>query len=79
MRNYKTVTMQQEVLDNVVCNMCGKKISADNDGYIEDYVHIDKTWNYHSDLDGQHHALDICAICYQKWVDTFAVGVLSAQ
>ena len=35
---------------------------------FEDFYHIDKTWGYHSNKDGQHDCYDICEDCYDRMI-----------
>lgn len=71
MKRYKTVIIEKSQLDTVICNCCGKEISKDQYGQLEDYITIKKTWGYNSAFDGQVHEYDICNSCYKTWIEMF--------
>ena len=73
MRQYKEMTVKQEVLDQVICNCCGKPVSASEDGVHSEFLTIAKRWGYFSPFDGEKHIIDICPSCYQQWIKTFVI------
>ena len=66
MRKYTKVIREENILDEVICDICGKKIEKDSFGYIKDHIHIDKVWGYNSGRDGEHTEMDICESCFDK-------------
>ncbi|NLM48446.1 MAG: hypothetical protein GX198_06490 [Epulopiscium sp.] len=75
MRKYKAVPIEKEVIDEVYCNICGKKIEKVSPNQFEDYLHIEKLWGYHSKNDGKKDEIDVCQACYEKWINSFKISV----
>ena len=65
-------TKEVEVLDNIICNICGEpiKITSDIAGMSYDYIHIHQEFGYRSNHDNQTHDLDICEDCYSKLINS---------
>jgi ribosomal-protein-alanine N-acetyltransferase len=57
------------VIDKTVCNCCGKEIVD------EEYIHINQSFGYWSNHDGEIHNMDICQECYEKFISTFKIPV----
>lgn len=73
MRQYENV--EENRLQRVVCNQCGKELKVEN-GYLkEGCFSVDYLFGYFSDKDGLRHHFDLCEECYQKMVDSFRVPV----
>jgi hypothetical protein len=53
--------------------MCGHGIGKTEMEYFDDYLSVEKTWGYHSPMDGEAHEFDICAGCYRDWVKAFKI------
>lgn len=51
----------------VICDLCKKQID-ENEVESDDYVHIEKEFGYWSGFDGEHHSIDICCDCYEKYI-----------
>lgn len=66
MRIYRTISVEVQEIDEIVCNFCGETISKDKFHMFEDHIHIEKKWGYHSNYDGEEHVIDICKNCYEK-------------
>ena len=64
-----TVETQEEIIQDIVCNICAKKIPKNDFGYFEDFLEIKKTWGFHSAFDGETHEFDICLDCYKIILD----------
>ncbi len=64
---------QTEIVSEVICNVCGKKMEKDKHGYIEDFIHVEKQWGYTSDNDGETETADICESCWNKFKETFKI------
>jgi hypothetical protein len=63
-------------LSQVVCNQCGDTVCQNEAGYFDDCLQVEKTWGYHSPMDGETHRFDLCADCYRQWVKGFLHPVL---
>jgi len=61
-----TVNVQTEIISEVYCDMCKKRIHTELDPLHEDYIHIEKRWGYGSKNDGQDVSVDICENCWEK-------------
>jgi len=57
----------------IYCNMCGRRIQAEQEIVQEDTIRIEKIWGYFSDKDGEKHSLNLCEECYDKWIKGFAI------
>lgn len=66
MRLYKTVTVIDKEVTEIICNICGQKVDKDLYGNFFDYIHLEKTWGYNSKWDMESHSFDICQNCYEK-------------
>lgn len=66
MRKYIETDLKEMKVDEVICDVCKRKIEKDSFGYIRDHIHIEKTWGYNSDKDGEHIEADICEECFDK-------------
>lgn len=67
MTKYKTIHEPKQVVDKVLCNMCGNEIVCN------DYLHVDKMWGYSSNKDNELHSFDICEKCYDKLIKEFKI------
>lgn len=73
MRKYEK--LEENILNKVVCNKCGKELKVEN-GYLkEGCFSVDYMFGYFSTRDGVRHSFDLCEKCYQQWIDSFAVPV----
>ena len=66
---------KEEKLDEIYCNKCGRKISAENEIVKEGVFSIDYRWEYFSQKDGIKHSFDLCEQCYDRMVDKFKYPV----
>jgi len=66
MRKYTETQINEKTVEKVFCDICKKEIEKDKFGYFFDHVHIEKTWGYNSDKDGEYTELDICEKCFDK-------------
>lgn len=70
---------QDNKLEAVVCNQCGKLLKLEN-GYLkEGCFQADFLWGYFSTKDGVRHQLDLCEDCYGKWTEGFMIPVEEAE
>lgn len=74
MRMYETITENNQKVEKVLCNCCGKEITKEQ-GYFSDHLHIEKQWGYFSQKDGRKDDFDICENCYDKFVNSFVLPI----
>ena len=71
MRKYRKI--EENVLEQVVCNKCGRQLKVEN-GYLkEGCFSVDHAFGYFIKRDGLCHSFDLCEECYQEWIDSFEV------
>lgn len=75
MRKYKVVSVEKETIEEVYCNVCGEKIRKNSYNHVEDHLHVEKVWGFHSNKDGKKDEFDICQSCYEKWIKSFKISV----
>ena len=63
----------EELLNEVKCNLCGQQLNKNDFGYIDDHLSINKTWGYGQPCDGETHAFDLCYECYTDLVSRFKI------
>lgn len=68
MKNFKQVTIYTDKLESVFCNLCGSEIKKNQFGYFDDYLSVNKTWDYDSNFDGLTHSFDLCQNCYKNLI-----------
>ncbi len=68
----ETVSREEEVIDGVLCNCCGKPINTAN---MIEYLSISHTWGYSSKWDNEKHDCDICQDCCEKIASTFVIPI----
>lgn len=66
MRRYEIVTKQIEMIDQIVCDICGVAINKNEHDIFDDFLHIEKTWGYNSNKDGKSYSFDVCEKCFEK-------------
>lgn len=69
MKKYKTVKqiVERNILQSVVCNMCGQAQQTDEAGNPNsEFVHIRKSWGYWSNKDMTVQHVDLCETCWDK-------------
>ena len=66
--------VEQEVIAQVVCNCCGRQLTTDENGYFEDFIHLEKEWGYFSGQDGVREEADICEDCWKQMKKMFRVS-----
>ena len=62
--------VKSQVVSEVLCNICGKKINPE----AEDFIHIEIGWGYFSKKDGDYHEADICESCWDSLCGGFKIG-----
>ncbi len=74
MKIYKNEMENNQKVENVLCNCCGKEIKKEH-GYFVDHLHIEKQWGYFSEKDGREDNFDLCESCYDKFVNSFVLPI----
>ncbi len=59
----------------LVCNKCNKNIKKNSHNYYEDFLQVEKRWNYHSSFDNEVHKFNLCEECYKTIIGDFLVPV----
>lgn len=76
MRQYQIKgTKEIQEVSRVFCNRCKKEIPAVNGLLQEGVFHVDYTWGYFSEKDGETHSFDLCEACYDAWLKEFQIPV----
>lgn len=73
MRKY--VSEEENKLDEVVCNQCGRKLTVENGCLKEGCFNADFVFGYFSKKDGTRHRFDLCEACYDKWLQGLKIPV----
>lgn len=73
MIQYRETASVQKEIEKITCNMCGNDIGRNSFGYFDESVHVEKTWGYGSEKDGETHAFDLCEECYNKLISGFKI------
>lgn len=71
MRIYKNKDTQEEVLNQVICNQCGKRLEVEEGILKEGCFSVDYTFDYFSEKDGYIYSLDLCESCFDSWIEGF--------
>ncbi len=71
MKQYKTIQVEKQVPNHIICNCCGNEIKTNKQHPYPEYISIRKEWGFDSDYDGEIHEIDLCQSCYTKWIQTF--------
>ena len=62
-------------LETVLCNCCGKKLVVADGIVREGSLHVDYTWDFFSEKDGEIHHFDLCETCYDEITDRLRIPV----
>ena len=68
-----------EELNEINCNVCGRKMKVKAGIIQEGCFHVDYPWGYFSKKDGMIHHFDLCEECYDKWTGSFILPVQEAE
>lgn len=66
---------ESKCLQEIVCNKCGRSIKVENGIVKEGYFSANPSFGYFSRKDGTGHSFDVCEMCYDDWVSSFAIPV----
>lgn len=72
MKTYTRKEKMVEVVEQILCNRCGKVIVKDD---CETYFHGEQSWGYFSNKDGRKDAFDLCESCYDAFVSSFTLPI----
>lgn len=72
MRKLKTKTETVEVIDDILCNKCGKSTRLPESRCFS-FVALDVLWGYGAAHDTEHHESHLCEGCYDELVATFDI------
>lgn len=59
--------------DEMVCNVCARKLRMENGILMEDAFEAKKQWGFFSKKDTLLHSFVICEACYDEMVSHFAI------
>ena len=77
MNHYRDETRAVRVLDDVVCNRCGKSCRVEGGNFECASVRVD--WGYGSGKDGTREAWDLCEACHDEVVAAFKIPPDTAE
>lgn len=60
------VLIGNNVLLEMFCDCCNRKINVENGIIKEGVFSIDYSWGYFSKKDGEIHSIDLCEECYDR-------------
>lgn len=63
----------------IVCNCCKKIMGRTDEIPTMEYLHIEKEWGYFSEKDGEKQEFDVCESCYDKWVKSFQIPIITRE
>lgn len=75
MRQFERIESENERLQKIICNQCGKEISVVNGHETEGVFHGECVWGYFSEKDGEHHSFDLCEACYDSMAAQFCIPI----
>lgn len=58
-------------IKKIICNKCGREITAVNGLLSEDVLSVEKRWGYFSGKDNRVDRFDLCEDCYDEMVAAF--------
>ena len=70
---------QENLLAEVYCNCCGKKMKVENGFLREGSFHVEYNFGYFSNKDGMTHRLDLCENCYDRFAKELAIPVTKTE
>ena len=77
MRKYNSEN--EPVLQEVVCNQCGRALKVEKGILKEGCFHGDFAFGYFSERDGMRHRFELCEACYNKMIAGFQIPVEETQ
>jgi len=75
MKVKKKVVKEVEVVDDIICNNCGKSLSGPEPGDFYGLVETMVRGGYSSDglVDGEIYTFSLCETCLKKMFDAFKI------
>lgn len=70
---------QENLLAEVYCNCCGKKMRVENGFLREGSFHTEYNFGYFSKKDGMQHIWDLCEECYDRFTESFEIPVQESE
>lgn len=64
---------QNDKLEKVICNKCGKELQFESNILKEGCFQANITFDYFSNKDGETHRWDLCESCYDALTSTFLI------
>ena len=71
MRVFEKIKIDEEVIVEVICNQCGKKMGVEEGILKEGCFHADYSFDYFSNKDGYKFSFDLCEECFDHWITGF--------
>ena len=72
---FKTIKVDKKVIQEILCNKCGKSCNRNNKGTTDapvfEAVEIDCRWGYYSNKDLMRTKAYICESCWDKFEEEF--------
>ena len=63
----------------IYCNRCGRRMEGPDGTPVEEGIHVEKSWGYFSEKDGENHSFDVCEECYDRICSEFRYPVKVVQ
>lgn len=76
MRKYKEITVTENVLSEISCDVCGTTYGEQDNFEIQEMHHIDFYGGYESVFgDGSHIKIDLCQHCLKSMLEKQGVNL----
>ena len=75
MRIFEKNAVLEEVVEEVICNQCGKKLKVEEGIVKEGCFHVNYSFDYFSNKDGYQYNFDLCEDCFDRWIENFRCPV----
>lgn len=77
MKTMTTETVEKEVVEDILCDVCGKSC-RDSAGINFEVATLSEKWGFGSRKDCEHHECHLCEDCYDK-VRAYIEGTLGGK
>lgn len=71
----RKILKTEDVLLELYCDCCKKKMNVQNGVVKEGVFSIDYSWGYFSHKDGEIHSIDLCEECYDRIISENNINV----
>lgn len=68
MKKFKSIDLNSQELESVICNQCGKEMRKKGSVFQEEIISISIPFGYFSNKDGVTYHLDLCENCLDSWI-----------